>query len=77
MLLYVEQMGKIKKAGRHNRLFIELREQDSNLRPSGYEPDELPTAPSRDVVYRNYHIPISDCKGNIFTLSIKKYRQLI
>ena len=24
-----------------------LREQDSNLRPSGYEPDELPTAPSR------------------------------
>ena len=26
-----------------------LREQDSNLRPSGYEPDELPAAPSRDV----------------------------
>ena len=25
-----------------------LREKDSNLRPSGYEPDELPTAPSRD-----------------------------
>ena len=24
-----------------------LREQDLNLRPSGYEPDELPTAPSR------------------------------
>jgi hypothetical protein len=34
-----------------------LREQDSNLQPSGYEPDELPTAPSRvighHVVY--YH----------------------
>ena len=27
-----------------------LREQDSNLRPSDYEPDELPTAPSRDIV---------------------------
>ena len=26
-----------------------LREEDSNLWPSGYEPDELPTAPSRDV----------------------------
>ena len=25
-----------------------LRGQDSNLRPSGYEPDELPTAPPRD-----------------------------
>ena len=28
-----------------------LREQDLNLRPSGYEPDELPAAPSRDVFY--------------------------
>ena len=26
-----------------------LREEDSNLWPSGYEPDELPTAPSRDI----------------------------
>ena len=26
-----------------------LRQQDSNLRPSGYEPDELPTAPHRNV----------------------------
>ena len=25
------------------------RGQDLNLRPSGYEPDELPTAPPRDV----------------------------
>ena len=30
-----------------------LRGQDLNLRPSGYEPDELPAAPPRDVnLYR-------------------------
>ena len=26
-----------------------LRGQDLNLRPSGYEPDELPAAPPRDI----------------------------
>ena len=29
-----------------------LRGQDLNLRPSGYEPDELPTAPPRDVLFK-------------------------
>ena len=28
-----------------------LRGEDLNLRPSGYEPDELPTAPSRDISF--------------------------
>ena len=28
-----------------------LRRLDSNARPPGYEPDELPTALLRDVVY--------------------------
>ena len=27
-----------------------LRGQDSNLRPSGYEPDEMPTSPPRDLI---------------------------
>ena len=34
-------------------LFINLnwlRGEDSNLRPLGYEPNELPTAPPRDVL---------------------------
>ena len=30
-------------------LLSELREPDSNQRPLGYEPNELPTAPPRDV----------------------------
>ena len=39
------------------RLFLWLRGKDLNLRPPGYEPDELPTALPRDVW---------DCKGRQF-----------
>ena len=32
------------------------RGQDSNLRPSGYEPDELPAAPPRDLENEIYNL---------------------
>ena len=45
-----------------------LREKDLNQRPPGYEPDELPTALSRDVfTFRvlDYYIPFGG-KNQVF-----------
>ena len=43
-----------------------LRGQDLNLRPSGYEPDELPTAPPRDIMFCIYGAEDRNRTGTVF-----------
>ena len=53
---YMSHLSQYKTKKRRNPLLYnllcryELRRQDSNVRPPGYEPGELPTAPLRDVL---------------------------
>ena len=54
---YFNSYFSVKKLEKHRisfeiRCFLWLRRQDSNLRPPGYEPDELPTALLRDIWLR-------------------------
>ena len=47
-------------------LWLELRRLDSNERPPGYEPGELPTAPLRDLMFAPRLFPNCECKGSDF-----------
>ena len=42
-----------------------LRESDLNQRPSGYEPDELPTALSRDINQRDLRTLLGDTRPSL------------
>ena len=57
-----------------------LREEDLNLRPPGYEPDELPTALSRDMVPETGVEPARDYSHGILSpgrLPIPPLRQRV
>ena len=55
-------------------LWLELRRLDSNERPPGYEPGELPTAPLRDLLcLRLGCFRIASAKVVTFLLSSKFY----
>ena len=49
LLLYKKNLGILEKGFLSDEV---LRVQDSNMRPPGYEPGELPTAPTRDINQR-------------------------
>ena len=56
-----------------------LREEDLNLRPPGYEPDELPTALSRDMVPETGIEPARDRSHGILSplcLPIPPHRRI-
>lgn len=55
-----------------------LRRQDSNLRPSGYEPDELTSAPLRDVWDKTMKkFLIHKIKDEVFSSLVKNNFRLL
>ena len=68
MIRYAICGVKTKKRTNFLILFTLLRRLDSNERPLGYEPNELPTAPLRDVC---------ECKSTTLILKSKLFMYLL
>lgn len=61
-IFFVFEIFSDEKAQKNLNISIEvawLREQDSNLWPLGYEPNELPTAPPRNVSLSTFVVSFS------------------
>ena len=76
MKIFGADLSQHKTKKRHNSLLYnllcryELRRQDSNMRPPGYEPGELPTAPLRDI----NHLRYSECCCDVIAeLRVQRY----
>ena len=65
LLITSDKILKIIKS--HSCKVTLFREQDSNLRPLDYETNKLPTAPSRDIMLKKYHL-LSQVSGITITV---------
>ena len=70
--IYLLVPTKRKDDCRQTIIFFQLRRQDSNMRPPGYEPGELPTAPLRDFSFADAKLLLFFDSTKFLTLFFSK-----